>query len=370
MDNYTVGNYMNEIDKVLNNCIECGLCLNECDFLQKYCTSPKELALKFKKNGFSDAPDVPYSCNICSLCKFRCPEGLDIGKMAMEMRQSMVENGTGPLPQHSTIKEAQKFYVSDEFKITIPLSDKNTISLFFPGCSLSAYSPELVKKTFEYLNKKLPGTGIMIGCCGGPAYLTGDNKYFKHISNDMASEVKELEVKQLIVACPFCYGLFKKYQYDLNPISLYEILNKIGVPESNSTERTFNIHDPCTARYEPKIQSSVRKIIKMTGHNVIEIQHNKEESHCCGMGGMVYVINEELGKLKSKRTLEESDETIITYCATCRETLQGQGGHVVHLLDLIFNTSYLNASKSPPNTAEDSKNNMKSLKNYFYTKLG
>ena len=104
----------------------------------------------------------------------------------------------------------------------------------------------------------------------------------------------------------------------------------------------------------------------MIGHNVVEIQHNKEESHCCGMGGMVYVIDEELGKLKSKRTLDESGETIITYCATCRETLQGQGGHVVHLLDLIFNTSY-NASKLPPNTAEDSKNNMKSLKNYFYT---
>jgi Fe-S oxidoreductase len=91
----------------------------------------------------------------------------------MEMRQEMVENGKGPLPQHSTIQEAQEFYVSDEFKITIPSSDKNTINLFFPGCSLSAYSPELVKKTFEYLNKKLPGTGIMLGCCGGPVYLTG-----------------------------------------------------------------------------------------------------------------------------------------------------------------------------------------------------
>lgn len=364
MNNCTLGK-MNEIDKVLNNCTECGLCLSECDFLQKYCKSPKELALKYKKDGFSKAPIIPYSCNICSLCKIRCPEGLDIGKMDIEMRQEMVENGTGPLPQHSTIKESQEFYVSDEFKITIPSSDIKTTSLFFPGCSLSSYSPELVKKTYEYLKKNLPGTGIMLGCCGGPSYLTADKKYFKQISDEMTSEVKKLDVKQLIVACPFCYGLLQKYHPDLSPVSLYEILNKIGVPERNLDERTFNIHDPCTARYEPGIHSSVRNIIKMTGNKVIEIEHNKEESHCCGMGGMVYVIDEELGTLKSKRTLEESNETIITYCATCRETLQGQGGRVIHLLDLIFNKSYLNASKSSPNTAENSKNNMKSLKNYF-----
>ena len=356
---------MSEIDRVLNNCIECGLCLAECDFLQKYCTSPKEIVLNYKEHGYSDALNIPYSCNICSLCKLRCPEGLDIGKMAIEMRQEMVEKGIGPLKQHSTITEAQKFYVSDEFKVTIPASDK-TVNLFFPGCSLSAYSPELVKNTYEYLKKKLPGTGIMMGCCGGPAYLTGDKKYYTHISDDLAFEVKNLGVKQFIVACPFCYGLLKQHQPDLNPVSLYEVLNKIGVPVNNSQDKTFNIHDPCTARYEPEIQSSVRNIIEMTGNNVLEIKHNKEESHCCGMGGMVYVVDEELGKLKTKRTLDESDETIITYCATCRETLQGQGGHVVHLLDLLFNPYPLDASKSPPKTAEDSKNNMKSLKNHFF----
>jgi len=363
-------NETSDIDKVLNNCIECGLCLDECDFLQKFCTFPKELALNFKKNGFSNAPHIPYSCNICSLCKIRCPEGLDLGRMTLEMREEMVENGTGPLPQHAPVIESQKFYVSDEFKIEVPSKDMKTSSIFFPGCSLSAYSPELVIKTYNHLKIKLPGTGIMMGCCGGPAYLTGDNKYFKQISNDMATEMKKLGAKQLIVACPFCYDLLQKYLPNLNPVSLYEILNKIGVPEKSSKERTFNIHDPCTARYEPEVQSNIRRLIKMAGHNIVEIKHNKGESHCCGMGGMVYVIDEELGKLKSKRTLDESEMPIITYCATCRETLQGQGGQVIHILDLIFNPTYFKALKLSPNTEEVSKKNMKYLKNYFNKKTG
>ena len=77
---------------------------------------------------------------------------------------------------------------------------------------------------------------------------------------------------------------------------------------------------------------------------------------------MVYAVDEELGKLRSRRTLDESDKDIVTYCATCRETLQGQGGHVIHVLDVIFNTELNNALKVPPNTPEVSTENMKSLK--------
>lgn len=353
---------MSEIERVIANCVECGICLNECDFLQKYCRSPKQLALKYSKEGFVDAPAIPYSCNICTLCKLRCPQGLDIGKMALEMRQEMVKQGIGPLQQHAQIKDAQKFYVSDAFKVTIPSRNKTTRRVFFPGCSLSAYSPNIVMKTYEYLNKKLPGTGIILGCCGGPAYLTGDNTTFENVSNDMASEIDKLGADQVIVACPCCYNLLKQYHPDLNPVSLYIILDKIGVPRRKHETVTYNIHDPCTTRYEPKIQTSIRSIIKKTGHKIIEIPHSKEESHCCGMGGMVYAVDEKLGKLRSGRTLDEAEKDIITYCATCRETLQSQGGHVVHILDLIFNSQWKNASKISTNAPDVSTDNMKLLK--------
>lgn len=353
---------MGEIERVLNNCIECGICLNECDFLKKYCKSPKELAVRYFRDKFANAPNIPYSCNICSLCKLRCPEDLDIGKMAMEMRQEMVRSGIGPLSQHASIKEAQEFYVSDEFRAVIPSKDKTTESVFFPGCSLSAYSPDLVIRTYEYLNEKLPGTGIILGCCGGPAYLTGDNNTFEPISINIGAEVKKLGANKIIAACPFCYSLLKQYNPQLNPISLYTVLNEIGIPANNNEEAVYNIHDPCTTRYESEIHTSVRNIVKKAGHKILEISHSKDESHCCGMGGMVYAVDEELGKLRSRRTIDEASKDIITYCTTCRETLKGQGGHVIHLLDLIFNPNWKNASKVPPNAPEVSTANMKSLK--------
>lgn len=354
--------FMSEIERVLNNCTSCGICLDECDFLQKHCTSPRDLAVAYKEHGFRETPTIPYSCNICSFCKAQCPEGLDIGKMMLEIRQELVENGTGPLLQHAAFKDAVDFYISDEFKAVIPSTDGDTTSLFFPGCSLSSYSPELVLAAYDYLREKLPGTGIMLGCCGGPTYLTGDEKSFKDVFQDMASEAGKLGVEQVIAACPFCYGLLKQYRPDLNPVTLYQILDKIGLPVGKPENLTINIHDPCNARFEPEIQESVREIIKETGLEVKEIDHIKEETHCCGMGGLVYAVDGELGSLRSRRTLDESGEVLVTYCATCREILQGQGGRVVHLLDLIFNSSPDDASRSPPQVPEEATENMILLK--------
>lgn len=353
---------MSEFEKILNSYTSCGGYLTECDFFQKYCTSPRELAESYQEHGFYDTPVVPYSCNICGLCKSRCPEGLDIGKMMIEVRHRMVEKGIGPLPQHASIQEAQEFYVSDEFKVVIPSNNGETKRIFFPGCSLSAYSPDPVTSTYQYLHERLPGTGIMLGCCGGPAYLTGEEKQFEFISNDLASEIKKVGADEVVVACPCCYSLLKQHHPDLNPVSLYVILDKIGVPVGRDKDITYNIHDPCTARFEPEIQESVRSIVEKAGHRIVEIPHSKEETYCCGMGGMVYVTDAELGQLRSKRTLDEVNENIITYCASCRETLQGQGGNVVHLLDLLFNSHLRSAPDVIPKTPEISTENMKSLK--------
>jgi hypothetical protein len=80
------------------------------------------------------------------------------------------------------------------------------------------------------------------------------------------------------------------------------------------------------------------------------------------MGGMAYAVDQELGKKISGHTIEEAPSDIVTYCATCRETLAGQGGHVVHLLDLIFNPRWKEASRSPARSPGVSSGNMRKLK--------
>jgi Fe-S oxidoreductase len=355
---------MSEIQTILDSCIDCGLCTDECDFLLKYGESPRELAEHYRENRFADNPVIPYSCNLCGLCEVRCPEGLNAGDMIFEMREEMVKAGIAPLPQHTPIKEIQQFYISDEFRAALPAPGKTrTHLLFFPGCALSAYSPDLVLRTYDHILKSLPDTGIMLGCCGGPVYLLGDTDTARHIEEGIAEDARQLGADGIITACPYCYVLLKKNRPDLNPIPLYTILEEIGVPVQHSSgQPPFTIHDPCSIRNEPGIQESARALLRQSGHTFIETGHSGKTTHCCGMGGMVYAANAGVGAAKTRRTTREAKGEIVTYCATCRETIAGQTGQVVHLLDLIFNPLWKGAAQAPPKDPVTAAENMRALK--------
>jgi Fe-S oxidoreductase len=355
---------MSELQTIIDSCTGCGICTEDCDFLSKYGAGPKELAEHFQENGFADDPIIPYSCNLCGLCEIRCPGGLNIGKMIFEIREEMVKNGSAPLPQHAPIKEIQQFYISDEFKVALPAHGKEKAQLlFFPGCALSAYSPDLVLQTYEHIRKSLPETGIMLGCCGGPVNLLGDVDTAAKIEDKIADDFRRLGATGIITACPYCYQLLKINRPELNPISLYTILEEIGVPAQKSPHHApYTIHDPCSTRNERGIQESARVLLRQSGHEFIETGHSGRTTHCCGMGGMVYAANAEVGAAKTRRTIKEAKGEIVTYCATCRETIAGQKGQIVHLLDLIFNPAWKAAGQLPPKDPQIAKENLRSLK--------
>lgn len=353
---------MSEAERIIERCTECGLCVRECDFLKRYCNSPRELAERFEAGEQMERPEIPYSCNLCSLCEEVCPEGLNVGEMCFEVRHQLVLEGLAPLPQHQPIKEGQRWSLSESFRAALPAEGRCN-RVFFPGCALSAYSPDLVIKAYEHLQKKLPGTGIVLGCCGAPTYLLGEEAQFKEILKGLEADVKSLGASEIIAACPYCLHTLKLHLPHLNPVSLYEVLAQTGIPERSAEERhTFSIHDPCSSRHEAKAQDCIRELIRDRGHKIEEIEHFREHSHCCGMGGMAFAVNPGITEDRAKRTIRESRSDLITYCGACRESLASQGAHVIHILDLLFNDSWLDDRLSPPKETSVAAENQKSLK--------
>ncbi|MDD1749153.1 MAG: (Fe-S)-binding protein [Methanothrix sp.] len=357
---------MSELNNILDDCIECRKCVKECGFLQRHCGSPKELAESFKAGKHRTNPAIPYSCNICSLCEARCPEGLNAGRMCFEMRLQLAQEGLAPLKQHKPIQEAQDWYVSDEFKLVLPAEDAaETKRVFFPGCSLSAYSPDLVLKTYHYISQRLPGTGILLGCCGAPALLIGDQSRFSEIINAIDSDIKEIGASEIIAACPYCYQALKQNIPHLKTRSLYVVLSEIGLPEIlNSQRHTFSIHDPCSTRFESEIQNSIRKLIEASGHRIEELEHSRDSTNCCGLGGMAFALDPDSSHKKALITVGEAKSDLVTYCASCRGNLAGQGAQVLHILDLIFNENWPEIGLNPsaePSAAQENQRNLRQL---------
>ncbi len=353
---------MNYAETVVAKCIECGQCTEECDFLTAYRKTPKELANEALNTSFSDSPVLPYSCNICGYCQKLCPENLDIGLMMMETRKELVSKGVGPLPGHKPAVEGQEFYLSDNFRIvSAGKGAESCDAVFFPGCALSAYSPELVKATYSHLTAQYSNLGIALGCCGGPSELIGKTDYANQISEQLEKDIKNLGASEIIIACPYCYKRLSEQLADVKPVSLYRVLSETGAKIPEKGNNTYTIHDPCSARGQPEIQDAVRALISKAGYKIGEHTHTRDNTHCCGMGGMVFLANAYVGAAKTERTIRESSHDLVTYCATCCDIFSGQGKNCVHLLDLLFSKNPAEKAVKAPNSPEIASENMKAL---------
>ena len=360
---------MSEAERISENCIECGVCVDNCEFLSKYCESPKELADKYLESQFKEKPSIPYCCSLCDGCEEDCPESLNIGRMCLEARQSLVDQGVAPLTPHKIVKKDQDWDLSEEFALTLPNPDKQKASVvFFPGCHLSGYSPELVLAAFDWLRGKIPGTGILLKCCGSPTNYIGDKAAFQEIVDGLEAEAKRMGAEELICACPNCIRHLSRYAPNLKVKSLYEVMVEHGPVEAHKNGgATFTIHDPCAARGRNEIHDAVRSMISWVGVTVDEMKESRNTTQCCGQGGGVPYISPQIAANSTKRRVEQLKADVITYCASCREAFVAQKPSL-HVLDLIFNTNWAEDKTKPANKPAAKKENKSSLKSQLQNK--
>ncbi len=346
---------LDKIKNISENCTQCKLCVKECEMLKEFCKTPKELFTDIL-NERTVNPLIPYSCNMCDSCKNVCPKQLDLSSGFMDIRKELVEQngGTSPLKGHNAVHMHQRLSFSKFFNTIIKKDKSQTIKrVFMPGCSLCSYDPELVFKTFNYLNEKLPGTAMLIGCCGKPTLALGEEKMFKKRYSKLQEVIDSAGVVEIITACQSCFLTVSKNSPKQQVKSLWNVFEEIGIPKEaenigENSNLIFSIHDSCPTRYRSDIHDSVRGIMKKLSYEVKELAHCRENTKCCGTGGMVLPANPKLSLKIMKTTAEEvKSDLVVTYCASCRESMMKGGKKALHILDLIFGNTFTNTNSIP-----------------------
>ncbi len=338
----------NEINQLLRKekekCVGCKLCMDNCPMLDQYCNSPDELLTQIVEDQ-QVAAIIPFSCALCGYCTQVCPQMVDLNKVFLELRMDIVKKNKGvpkAIPNRA-VKFHQKNSFSKLFTTDAKGLDENEMKrVFFPGCALTAFSPELVIKIYDYLRDKLPGIGIMLNCCGKPTHSMGDmekfNKYYATVQDTFDTN----GVEEIIVACQNCYKAIGKNSPRQRITSLWDIIAEVGIPKEKvnkgrETHTTFAIHDPCPTRENSHIHDSVRKITQELGLKIKEMEFSRERTLCCGSGGMLGVTNSALAlKQMNKRANQTEEEYIISYCQECVESMRRGGKKSIHILDLLF----------------------------------
>lgn len=358
---------MSEIEKIIESCDDCKVCVKNCIFLSHNCDTPRDLAGKFQQNDL-DYIDISYSCTLCGLCKRVCPLDLYPGDMYLEARQNIfktLQATTLPddfahkkiLSKLKGIKSHQTFSTSSVFTLNKgPKTRDNGIpkTVFFPGCSFPAYSPELVLKSYKYLQQKIPGIGIVLNCCGKPSRDMGDEERFHAMFGNTIEAFSRLEIDEVVVGCINCLKTFSENS-DIKLRTIYEIMAEMGLPEACAgNKQKISVHDACPARYRPEIRKAVRQIASELDFEISEMTFKNEVTRCCGAGGCAPCGNSDLTEKHTMKRVNQSKAQIVSYCAHCRESFSSHAPSL-HILDLVFRDS----------NVQNNRERNHSLKNWF-----
>lgn len=321
---------------------ECTECIKGCVFLQHYKSDPRKTIREIYNNasivmGDHHANQMINSCSECGQCAYTCPNGFDLSEICKRARKTMVETGKMPPSTHEFALLDLGFSNREAF-LALPQPGFDTCQYaFFPGCQAMAISPAIIELTYRDLCERLEGgVALILGCCGAIADWAGNEAFFDEAVTKIVTAWKALKEPEMIVACPSCMNVFRQYTV-MEPTGIWDILNEIGLPHNAGQEAgCFTIHDSCGARGDRQIQNAVRQLIRMAGGEPAEAAYARDESPCCGYGGLTAYANPELGDKMSEFFVLAKSKRYISYCMACKDRFRKAGADSLHILELVY----------------------------------
>lgn len=361
-DEVALGYTKEEAEREAARCrqCECKLCMKECIMLNDYTECPKSLFKKYLEEGYENLDHmIAYSCNECSQCTLKCPKEFNMKGIFTALKEDYAEKNNGLVPLE-ILKESdrtQEKECGDEYCTRVDGSlqkkevhkKQKTKYVFVPGCTVSAYSPKGVENIVKHLKECLghENVGALLQCCGKVTRFIGETEKFEERNKKAIDILDDMGAEVIITVCPSCYKVFKETAKNQKVIAYWDLMkNLIGIPETargigKGSDVVFNIHDSCVTRDETSHHESVRWVLDELGYNWTEIERNGKNTRCCGVGGMVCSSNLELyERVYTRRANDFDQHNIVTYCGSCRGTMQAAGKDAVHILDLLFGQKY------------------------------
>ncbi|HBT95113.1 MAG TPA: hypothetical protein DEB24_02940 [Coriobacteriia bacterium] len=376
----------------LGNCNGCGLCASRCELFGDGIASMSDIvgsgmvlldAIEelFAESGFDDRTisdtihthtekyDKLYSltrrCCLCNNCTARCPGAVRADRVmrpwrALYQRSGLFGTVNNDLKSVEVDKEWHLFSVYRHlngvfYPEFIHLDDAGpgqVDTLFFPGCTMVTYMDDSVRATGKLLDDRGYRWAIDLGCCGSPLVGRGLPERVETLQRKLLDRCHAAGIKRIITVCAGCEmelveAVGKHGVGAPEVISLPQLLVDLGVdlPESPQDVAFF---DSCHDRSQSH-GSPLRRMF--AGCSICKLEHEGQDTLCCGAGGAVSSFDAEIGGIRAGRILEEAvaagAKILISSCPTCAYTFAFQkiygnppsesaGIECRHYLELLF----------------------------------
>ena len=362
-------------------CINCGRCEEVCPaFLANQPFSPRQLIAGLKKlihaagNGNGQTPagtgnnegDVSpdsiigkafdekfiWYCRTCTACMEVCPAMIEHADTLIDIRRNEVlMQGRMPADAQRALKmleiqgnpfgsQEHRIAWTKELDLRVIQPGEECDVIYWIGCC-TTFDPTkqtIASSICTLLEKTDLSFGVLGSdehCCGDPARVLGQEHLFQQMARTQIEAIKSRKFRVLLVSCPHCYNVLKnEYSQlggDFNVVHHAEFLHEAlwsGLlrPKMGFRGR-YVYHDPCYLGRYQKIYHAPREVIKaIPGVELVEMNHNKENSLCCGGGGGHYWMDlhggERINTLRVNEAIEAGADNIVTGCAYCKQMLE------------------------------------------------
>lgn len=339
-----------------NACHGCGSCLSSCELLSGLGMTPVQIAQNVLsgqelKEGLDQAI---VRCALCGLCSHSCPVDLNPADLMQTAREILLAHGITDLDDYQMMLVDNTWHFFNLYRNSwginyYDLAVDSCEDLFFPGCTLASYAPELTRAAYGWLRDQGLKVGIVPDCCGLPLSSLGLMERASQMLERLRAKMELVGAKRLITACPNCFYHFQKHLPHVEVAPLYQLMAEAGVQVSGMSKIT--VHDSCPDRDSGLIGEQMRRLLG--GYSLTEMVHHGQSTMCCGSGGIVSMVDPGLSNQRAKLRIAEFDASTADYCVTacmgCTKRLESaclpdnrdprqpsQSARVRHLLELIF----------------------------------
>lgn len=336
-DSYTSEEAQQEAARCMQ--CDCNRCMNSCELLVKYNKKPPRIGNDVfmdgqSRNSVSSASITrqTWSCNLCGRCVSKCHEGADVCGLFQYSREDRVESGYYPPALHDYWLREMSFMTGEASFAAVPRGKEQCEYAFFPGCRLGAAQPERMKRAYGVLAGKY-GAGLVLNCCGVPAWWAGDKESFASHIAALRHTWESMGKPAFVTACPTCDRMLESFLPEIERVSLYMLLRDAGVSAAVPPFDTAAVFDPCAAHGKDGFRQPVRELAAAAGISLTDFDNDGE---CCGFGGHMQLADPKLYAEIVKNRAGETAEPYVVYCTNCREVFASQGKASAHILDILF----------------------------------
>ncbi|MDR1016742.1 MAG: (Fe-S)-binding protein [Coriobacteriales bacterium] len=294
-------------------------------------------------------------CCLCDHCTAWCPSGLATTATVKAWRRVMAAAGVLDARESQSVLVDQPWHIFSVYRAVWGISypewpDLATVApetvdtVFFPGCSLVSYAPELTRAVGRWLDEAGLHWALCLDCCGSPLVSAGLAERSLALRQRILAECLAAGVRRVVTVCSGCAEeLGAVFGGAVEIVSLPQLMCELGgnLPGGSQAEREilnqvqddaggvrdiiYAIHDSCHDRAQTS-GAPLRALLEAGGLGQLrELEHSCRNTACCGAGGAVAAYDPTLCRERAETILSAAAErgagTLITTCPTCAYTM-------------------------------------------------